>query len=130
MANYDVTPSGPHPPNLLELLCNFQDLRHMQGSLKAVHLNIDIKYACFSIFFNININFRHSTIDSDVTFKHFIEALQHFADEKCIYNNCEVTLYSKVVPVLWMATKDLPGYCIKTVHLGRVRVNYLRLTFL
>ncbi|XP_019855058.1 PREDICTED: uncharacterized protein LOC109583953 [Amphimedon queenslandica] len=92
VGNYDVRPSGPHPPGLLELLCGFRDLRHMQGCLKPVELEM-----------------KSNTTDSDITFKYFITALQQFVFEKCIYNNCEVTLYSKVEPILWMATKDMPG---------------------
>ena len=51
VGNYDVRPSGPHPPGLLKLLCGLIDLRTMQFSLEAVKLKE--KYACFSISYNI-----------------------------------------------------------------------------
>lgn len=91
VGNYDVRPSGPHPPGLLKMLCGFRDLRNMQLNLEAVKLEE-----------------RSDAIDTEIKFKYFIDALQYFTEEKCIYNSCEVTLYSKVEPIIWMAIKDMP----------------------
>uniref|UniRef100_A0A1X7UI94 Uncharacterized protein n=1 Tax=Amphimedon queenslandica TaxID=400682 RepID=A0A1X7UI94_AMPQE len=94
VGNFSVRPSGPHPVGLLDILCGYSDLLHLQECLKPVTIPVELK--C-------------KTADTNEKLRYFIDAMQHFSLEKAVINTSEVTLYSKVVPILWMVTKDMPG---------------------
>ncbi|XP_019857581.1 PREDICTED: uncharacterized protein LOC109585874 isoform X1 [Amphimedon queenslandica] len=93
VGNFSVRPSGPHPVGFLDILCGYSDLLHLQECLKPVTIPVELK--C-------------KTADTNEKFRYFIDAMQYFSLEKAVINTSEVTLYSKVVPILWMVTKDMP----------------------
>ena len=50
----------------------------------------------------ITLIFMHEISDAS-----FIDTLQLYSFKKYVTNNSELTLYAKIVPVLWSVTKEL-----------------------